>query len=682
MSTRLLHSLILLILFATQPCIGQKKNSENFSTALDKANELIGEEDFEPAIDILNELATQNLSPAQAVDVYSSLVEVAIKVADYTTAEFYLEEAYEQLPKVADGRLKMKMAYVDLYLLMNVGGGEVINRGLKLLRTLQPGADSTYWFNIHSMIGLGYLDRRKPDSTIYHFNIAIAGYEKLNNRKLLADALQNKGYAMLLLGEVDAAFAAFEKSVELARQVHNLELEIEGIMLLGKAYLTVGDFNTARQFLDSASRLVDPNQASLIDTKMFLAGFYTELFTATEDYKSALYWDSMNDSLIRVVRDQEILMRLALAPSRQTIQQQELALSQSRQGLWVLGLAMSLVVVVVFSLWRILRMRNKSAEALRVRNEEIHQQNMALKEQSERLQQQKEFIKGRNTRLDNYLSTLSQLANSYILYEGNSAAAFRQICEVAATSLEVTRVSVWLYNPLEEYLELAILLQEGKVQTSAEKLYQKDYPNYFRSILQKIPVAAADARNNTFTSDFNNGYIDEHDIKSMLDAPFLLGGLLGGVICCEQCGKFRQWELEDTIFVRTLGDFVSIVLLAEKVSEQNKALLTINQNLEEKVRLRTQELQQQNRQLTEYAFINSNLLQSPLARILGLAHLLAEQRDGSYDYRLMNSLIGAVEELDDVVKRIGDLLYNGSKFSKEEVRAILEKNMSGGPGKG
>ena len=96
--------------------------------------------------------------------------------------------------------------------------------------------------------------------------------------------------------------------------------------------------------------------------------------------------------------------------------------------------------------------------------------------------------------------------------------------------------------------------------------------------------------------------------------------------------------------------------------------------LEEKVKDRTAVLESKNKQLTEYAFINSHLLRAPLARVLGLSYILVESVKNQEDSRVVNALINASEELDTIIQKISDLLYDGNNFSREDVEEIIRKN--------
>jgi signal transduction histidine kinase len=189
----------------------------------------------------------------------------------------------------------------------------------------------------------------------------------------------------------------------------------------------------------------------------------------------------------------------------------------------------------------------------------------------------------------------------------------------------------------------------------------------------------------------------------MLDCPIMLETDLYGVICCEHTGKVRTWNTEDSLFVQSLADLIAISFKNEKIrallvrirsqnhelvektneiktiNEQlnalNEELATMNESLEATVRRRTEELETQNQQLTEYAFINSHLLRAPLARILGLANLISSEVTTYQDQRLMEGLIQSTHELDTIIRRISDVLYAGSDLTRSDVKEIISKNL-------
>ena len=113
------------------------------------------------------------------------------------------------------------------------------------------------------------------------------------------------------------------------------------------------------------------------------------------------------------------------------------------------------------------------------------------------------------------------------------------------------------------------------------------------------------------------------------------------------------------------------------ILQLNKELNEVNEILEEKVKERTKVLEERNTQLTEYAFINSHLLRAPLSQILGLSNLLAYEDLNVKDKTIVESLAKSSAELDKIIRKISDLLYEGKDFSREEIEAIISRKMDG-----
>jgi len=95
----------------------------------------------------------------------------------------------------------------------------------------------------------------------------------------------------------------------------------------------------------------------------------------------------------------------------------------------------------------------------------------------------------------------------------------------------------------------------------------------------------------------------------------------------------------------------------EEVSAQRDLVEKQNENLELEVSKRTNELVEYNQQLEQFAFIAAHNLRAPVARILGLGHLLGmlgetpEKKEEIYP-----KLINTTRELDGVVKDLNTIL--------------------------
>jgi signal transduction histidine kinase len=116
------------------------------------------------------------------------------------------------------------------------------------------------------------------------------------------------------------------------------------------------------------------------------------------------------------------------------------------------------------------------------------------------------------------------------------------------------------------------------------------------------------------------------------------------------------------------------------IEKQHKDIKLRNENLEEEVDKRTKELVEYNQQLEQFAFISSHNLRAPVARILGLGHLLELENKSLEDKKFIHrNLILTTRELDRVVKDLNTILEiknnNASIISsielEEELKLIL-----------
>jgi GAF domain-containing protein len=320
-------------------------------------------------------------------------------------------------------------------------------------------------------------------------------------------------------------------------------------------------------------------------------------------------------------------------------------------------------------------------DEITIQRQHIEEQNIQLRKQFEQIEKtnaelamRATEIFNRNATLEEHWHTLLSISKSRSVNFGDSVEALRLITKTAADSLKTHRVSVWQYQPEANSIK-CLLLYEADTDsfTHDDDLHGKEFPRYFEALMKEEVIPADEAETDSHTFEFKDSYLRPHHIQSMLDTPYFLDGKLGGVICCEH-HEHRHWLAEDIIFAQALSDIVSLMLRATqrrqyeaRIREQKKEISRINQSLEQRIKERTHELENQNHQLAEYAFINSHLLRAPLCRMLGLIHLIEISDLKMKEMELIDHLKKSGDELDDVVKRINKAIENGDHFGREHL---------------
>ncbi|MBY0424144.1 MAG: tetratricopeptide repeat protein, partial [Cytophagales bacterium] len=103
---------------------------------------------------------------------------------------------------------------------------------------------------------------------------------------------------------------------------------------------------------------------------------------------------------------------------------------------------------------------------------------------------------------------------------------------------------------------------------------------------------------------------------------------------------------------------------ATQLAQVNDEITKINASLEEKVAHRTRELEEQNKKLLDYNFMNSHVLRSPVARLKGLFNLIEMEKDLGKKLEYMDLFKQSVEDLDNFTKTVSSRLNEGLDHDK------------------
>lgn len=153
------------------------------------------------------------------------------------------------------------------------------------------------------------------------------------------------------------------------------------------------------------------------------------------------------------------------------------------------------------------------------------------------------------------------------------AGPFRQICRIAADTLDVERVGIWLFTPGREAIRCACLFERSRATYSeGVTLLVADFPDYFAALTQRKALPAESATDDPRTLGLKAAYLDPLGITSMLDAPVFAGGAVVGVVCHEHVAAPREWTTEERDFAGSVADFVAMKIKGAELSELWKRL--------------------------------------------------------------------------------------------------------------
>ena len=207
--------------------------------------------------------------------------------------------------------------------------------------------------------------------------------------------------------------------------------------------------------------------------------------------------------------------------------------------------------------------RRNAEIALQKMNEKLE---IRVKERINALQQSE-------LQLQKQKSALIDLAKNKALNQGDLTKALQQITETASRTLEVARVSVWLYDRTKSKMDCLDLFDRTLNQhTDGLELSAAEYPVYFQALGEERALAVFDAQKDSRTREFVESYLILLGITSMLDTPIQIGGKIAGVLCLEHIGMPRYWTIEEQSFAVSLADSVTFGVEARERQRAEEAL--------------------------------------------------------------------------------------------------------------
>lgn len=157
-----------------------------------------------------------------------------------------------------------------------------------------------------------------------------------------------------------------------------------------------------------------------------------------------------------------------------------------------------------------------------------------------------------------------------------------ELAEIAARTLNVERVGVWILADEGRALRCRYLLQYSSHQVfQGAVLRAQDFPKYFQALQQHRTVAAGDAIGSPVTGELRQSYLEPLGITSLLDAPIYVGGKVAGVVCHEHVGAPRLWTEVESNFAATVADTIARVYGEYEHRHAETALETYQQHLME-----------------------------------------------------------------------------------------------------
>jgi len=164
---------------------------------------------------------------------------------------------------------------------------------------------------------------------------------------------------------------------------------------------------------------------------------------------------------------------------------------------------------------------------------------------------------------------LIKLARKKIIGGGQLHETVKQICEMAAETIKMQRVNIWLYDN-DGNLGYFEGFDIHSAAAPDNKLTINSCPNFFKALRKESVIDASDALTDSKTSCLAEIYLNQYNIKSIMCAQINLAANLMGIISFESIDAYHTWKIEEIHFASSIADLSSLVIEVEKRQQAEK----------------------------------------------------------------------------------------------------------------
>jgi len=211
----------------------------------------------------------------------------------------------------------------------------------------------------------------------------------------------------------------------------------------------------------------------------------------------------------------------------------------------------------------------------------VDQRTYELSKEKDSLEHEVKVRKQGEYRLIKQQESMLQLSTFQVSVYGEMESAIQNITFTSALTLEVERVSVWLFNNDHTQLKCIdlYLYSEDKHSCSSVMSIQ-DCPAYFKALEDGHVINADSARRDSRTSELSGSYLNPKNIYSVLSTPIKREGEIVGVVCHEHVREERHWRLDEQNFASSIADMVSLEIERDKRKEAETKTVKLSRALE------------------------------------------------------------------------------------------------------
>jgi len=177
---------------------------------------------------------------------------------------------------------------------------------------------------------------------------------------------------------------------------------------------------------------------------------------------------------------------------------------------------------------------------------------------------------------------LSNLSRNQAVIQGNAKVAAQIFTEAIAQTLNLEKVSIWLYNSDRTHLICQDQYDLSLQQHSKGAQFQVDESlEYFQKLKTQSYLAINDVQTNGTTQPLLASDLVSSDTQLLVSVPIQMAARTVGLIRCDHVKTSRFWQADEQTFVASIANLVSIVLESEFLQQEVSHLLDVVSDVEE-----------------------------------------------------------------------------------------------------
>ena len=214
-------------------------------------------------------------------------------------------------------------------------------------------------------------------------------------------------------------------------------------------------------------------------------------------------------------------------------------------------------------------------------NDELAVLGTNVNQMAEQIQRLLQTLNQNTEQLGMQNDVLASLARNEALIQGDAQATARAFSEATAATLDVNRVSVWLYESEQSQMRCLSTYDQAEQFLTESPLPMAAAPAYLQALAQNQSCVISNVHNQSAIQELiEGGYLDSNTV-SLLETPIQISGNFVGTVRCEHRGDHREWKPQEQTFLSSVANLISLALESEVLQDEVSHLLDVVSEVED-----------------------------------------------------------------------------------------------------